>query len=188
MSSKLFSGSAQKSTSSHLATEEDLDLVINLLSGIGGGPGHMEPIPENQMHLSVPSLFSSRTPSPRDCSNDDMKMSKLPTHRRSDGCLDFHGVGNMGRGNTWPHRASLPTSSLANNPVIYPDYSNFGANTVPRQYSHDLNMANRLPQPYTSPMGSGHNLGGYHWGGYPDAKYSNRTWPLNSGGLSAHLG
>ncbi|XP_021349983.1 uncharacterized protein LOC110448189 isoform X2 [Mizuhopecten yessoensis] len=166
--------------SSHPATEEDLDLVINLLSGIGGPSGHMEPIPENQTHLSVPTVFTSRTPSPRDI--DDLRLSKMPTHRRSDGCLDFTGMGGQGR-NTWPHRASLPTSSLSSQQHGFPDLS--GSHTVPRRYSHD--MCQRPSHGYTSPMGSGQNLsGGLQWGAFPESRYNNRTWPLNSGGLSGH--
>ncbi|XP_060080146.1 uncharacterized protein LOC132559534 [Ylistrum balloti] len=165
--------------SSHPATEEDLDLVINLLSGIGGSSGHMEPIPENHTHLSVPMVFSSRTPSPRDM--EDLRFSKVPTHRRSDGCLDFTGMGSQGR-NTWPHRSSLPTSSLSSHQHGFPDLS--GSNSVPRRYSHD--MCHRPSQGY-SPMGSGQNLSGsLQWGAFPDTRYNNRTWPLNNTGLSVH--
>lgn len=171
-----------QAVNSHPATEEDLDLVINLLSGIGGSFGHMEPIPENHTHISVPTIFNSRTPSPRDM--EDIRLSKMPTHRRSDGCLDFTGIGGQGR-NTWPHRSSLPTASLSSHQLGFPDLS--GSNTVPRRYSHD--MCHRPSHGYMSPMGSGQNLSGaLQWGGFPDTRYNNRTWPLNSAGLSAGHG
>lgn len=155
----------------HLATEEELDSVINLLSGIGGPSGHMEPIPENQAQLNIPSVYSSRTPSPREM--DEQNPSKLQSHRRSEGSLDLTGIGNMGR-NTWPHRSSLPTSHLQN----FHDPANY-SNTVPRRYSHDLNVHYRSSsQNLLSPTSSSHMMG-FPWG-FQDSKGSNRTWPASN--------
>lgn len=112
------------SGSSQLATEEELESVINLLSGLGShgmaGPAasstpHMQVIPEvvipqAPVQLSVPQLY--RMPSPvSDSQLEEIRSNKPPqVHRRSEGCLDLSA---MGRAANWPHqhhhRASLPS-------------------------------------------------------------------------------
>ena len=100
------------SPNGHVATQEELDSVINLLSGVGtGSQTHMSPIPEQQGNLSlqVPSLYSSLSPAASDSCMDSLKTQRIQSQRRSEGSLDLSGFGNQGR-NTWPHqhRSSLP--------------------------------------------------------------------------------
>ncbi|RUS70215.1 hypothetical protein EGW08_022025 [Elysia chlorotica] len=110
--------------SSQLATEEELESVINLLSGLGthsaggttgSGTAHMQVIPEvvipqAPVQLSVPQIY--RMPSPTsDTQAEEMRAQKSQqVHRRSEGCLDLSA---MGRVSNWPHqyhhRASLPS-------------------------------------------------------------------------------
>ncbi|GFS22021.1 hypothetical protein ElyMa_005098600 [Elysia marginata] len=112
------------SGSSQLATEEELESVINLLSGLGShgvggtagsGTPHMQVIPEvvipqAPVQLSVPQIY--RMPSPvSETQLEDLRSQKpSQAHRRSEGCLDLSA---MGRAANWPHqhhhRASLPS-------------------------------------------------------------------------------
>ena len=107
-----FSGTVTNSPNGHVASQEELDSVINLLSGVGTGPvNHMSPIPEQQssVSLQVPSLYGSLSPSTSDSCMDNLSTQRSQSQRRSEGCLDLAGFGNPGR-NTWPHqhRSSLP--------------------------------------------------------------------------------
>ncbi|XP_062621057.1 uncharacterized protein LOC134282671 isoform X1 [Saccostrea cucullata] len=161
-----------------LATEEELDSVVNLLSGIVAPSTQMQTIHEN--HLTVPSLypsrnsspglgfssrFSSRTPSPGG-SDDSSRAGQVKGQRRSEGSIDFTGVA---RGNTWPHRSSLPSSHLASSP----DGGHHSA-TIPRRYSKDPYLGGRhlMNMPST-----GHPSAGFPWG-YPEPKY--RPWVTKS--------
>ncbi|VDI72766.1 Hypothetical predicted protein [Mytilus galloprovincialis] len=151
-----------------LASAEELDSVINLLSACGTQPKHMETIHENQ--LTVPSIYTSRTPSP---GSDEMRPSKVQPQRHSEGSLDFSGMGGAGR-NTWPHRSSLPSVALSGH-MNYHDMMGTGG-TLPRRFSHELNRPN--PN-FLSPQPSTNALTGSNWS-FPDYKYGNRTWPMNS--------
>ncbi|XP_059146478.1 uncharacterized protein LOC131934274 [Physella acuta] len=110
---------AYMSSRSQLATEEELESVINLLSGVGcGSVSPMQVIPEivspqGSMQLTVPQIY--RMPSPLSDSHlDDLRAQKSQVHRRSEGCLDLSAVGR----NLWPnqqqqhHRASLPSVQI----------------------------------------------------------------------------
>lgn len=154
---------------SPLASAEEIDSVINLLSACSVQPKHMETIHEN--HLTVPNIYMSRTPSPG--SSDDMRPSKVPTQRHSEGSLDFSGMGGVGR-NTWPHRSSLPSVALSSQ-MNYQDMLGFGV-TMPRRYSQELNRPN--PN-FLSPQPSSSALANQGWS-YPDYKYGNRTWPISN--------
>ncbi|GFO11257.1 hypothetical protein PoB_003776200 [Plakobranchus ocellatus] len=132
---------------SQLATEEELESVINLLSGIGphpigasgGGTSHMQVIPEvvipqGPTQLNVPQMF--RMPSPlSDTQLEELRTQKSQqVHRRSEGCLDLSA---MGRATGWPqqhhHRASLPSVQVfsASGSQFQPQYQ------VPlHQYHH----------------------------------------------------
>lgn len=166
-----FADESQILSKSPLASAEEIDSVINLLSACTAQPKHMETIHEN--HLTVPTIYTSRTPSPG--SSDDMRPpSKVPTQRHSEGSLDFSGVGGAGR-NTWPHRSSLPSVALSSQ-MNYQDMLGFSG-TLPRRYSHELNRPN--PN-FLSPQPSHSALSGPGWA-YPDYKYGqNRTWPMNN--------
>jgi hypothetical protein len=158
----------QNNNKTPLASVEELDSVINLLSACGAPSKHMETIHENQ--LTVPILYTSRTPSPG--SSDDMRPNKIQiqTQRHSEGSFDFSGFGGVGR-NTWPHRSSLPSVALSGN-MNYQD-----AGTLPRRFSHEINQPNPM---FLSPQPSTNALAGSNWT-YPDCKYgTNRTRPMNS--------
>lgn len=161
-----------------LASDEELDSVVNLLSGIAVPNTQMQTIHEN--HLTVPSLyssrnsspglslssrFSSRTPSPGG-SDDSSRISQSKGQRRSEGSLDLTGIL---RGNTWPHRSSLPSGHITGSP-------DFGAHsaTIPRRYSKDGHSAGRHLMNMHS---TGHSSTGYPWG-YPEPRY--RPWVTKS--------
>lgn len=164
-----------------LATEEELDSVVNLLSGIvaPGTGSQMQTIHEN--HLTVPSLyssrnsspglslssrFSSRTPSPGG-SDDSTRLGQVVKgQRRSDGALDFSGIL---RGNTWPHRSSLPSSQFTSSHELGGQSA-----TIPRQYTKDGTMGGGRQ---LMNMHAGHPSSGYPWG-YPEPKY--RPWVTKS--------
>lgn len=137
-----------------LASAEEIDNVINLLSACGPPSKHMATIHENQ--LSVPIIYTSRTPSP---GSDDLRPGNVQRH--SEGSLDFSNIGSR---NTWPHRSSLPSVALSGHTNYQEGISNQG--TLPRRFSHEIN------RPYYPTNTSG-------WA-YPDSKYGNRTWPMNS--------
>ena len=107
-----------------VASQEELDSVINLLSGVGTGSAstnHMSPISEQhsphqggphqgQVSLQVPLMYRPpRSPAASDSGVDVAKTHRNPAQRRSEGSIDLSGFGNPGR-NTWPHqhRSSLP--------------------------------------------------------------------------------
>ncbi|KAH9502630.1 hypothetical protein Btru_073964 [Bulinus truncatus] len=114
--SKTFQSTSLKT---QLVTEEELENVINLLSGSGCGPvSPMQVIPEivppqGPMQLTVPQIFCMPSPS-SDTQLEDLKTQKSQVHRRSEGCLDLSSVGR----NLWPyqqqhhHRASLPSVQI----------------------------------------------------------------------------
>ena len=100
------------SSNSQVASQEELDSVINLLSGVGtGSANHMSPISEQQgqISLQVPTVYGALSPAASDSGMDGVKTHRNPVQRRSEGSLDLSGFGNPGR-NTWPHqhRSSLP--------------------------------------------------------------------------------
>ncbi|KAL5012011.1 hypothetical protein ScPMuIL_010562 [Solemya velum] len=162
-------------TNGHLASQEELDSVINLLSGIGTKMTQpMLTIPENQMQVNVPYYISSQTTPSTD--SDEFKAAQPAVHRRSEGSIDVTGVGTPGR-NTWPHshRGSLPAGPLGNQQYPH-DFGVYSAFT-PRRYSHDLNLPSK--QSVTMPTtGSSQVFQGYQWGN-PDSKM-NRTWPMQN--------
>ncbi|BFZ19642.1 hypothetical protein BsWGS_22681 [Bradybaena similaris] len=102
---------------SQLATEEELESVINLLSGVGYGPASpMQVIPEvmppqGSMQLTVPQIYRTLSPL-SDTQLEDRRKSQV--HRRSEGCLDLSAMGH----HMWPHqhqchhRASLPSVQI----------------------------------------------------------------------------
>ncbi|XP_055890267.1 uncharacterized protein LOC106070740 isoform X3 [Biomphalaria glabrata] len=102
-----------------LATEEELESVINLLSGMGCvSVSSMQALPEivppqGPMQLTVPQIYCRPSPS-SDTQVDDLKTQKSQIHRRSEGCLDLSSVSR----NFWPHqqhhhhRASLPSVQI----------------------------------------------------------------------------
>ncbi|XP_005111852.1 uncharacterized protein LOC101863313 [Aplysia californica] len=102
---------------SQLATEEELESVINLLSGVGCCPGSpMQVIPEvppqDPLQLTVPQIYRVASPA-SDTQLDEISHVKTQVHRRSEGCLDLSAVGR----NAWPHqllhhRASLPSVQI----------------------------------------------------------------------------
>ena len=162
-----------------LATEEELDSVVNLLSGIAtpGNSSQMQTIHEN--HLTVPSLyssrnsspglslssrFSSRTPSPGG-SDDSMRNSQgMKGQRRSEGTLDFTGII---RGNTWPYRSSLPSGQFASSH----DLGGHSA-TIPRLYNKNGNTSGGRHV-----MNTGYPSTGNSWG-CPEPRY--RPWVTKS--------
>ncbi|CAG5118700.1 unnamed protein product [Candidula unifasciata] len=105
------------SSRSQLATEEELESVINLLSGIGyGSASPMQVIPEvmpaqGSMQLTVPQIYRTLSPL-SDTHLEDRRKSQV--HRRSEGCLDLSAMGH----HMWPHqhqchhRASLPSVQI----------------------------------------------------------------------------
>ncbi|KAK3086897.1 hypothetical protein FSP39_025081 [Pinctada imbricata] len=172
---KSSSSSGEQRTKSPLATEEDLDSVINLLSGFSGPSNYMQSIPENNMQLRVPSTFSSRTPSPREL-DESMKIGQGRQQRLSDGALDLTGVGHA-RGYTWPHRSSLPSGCL--HPQIkYPDYTVANSN-LPRRYSNEFGAHARSTSPgYPVYPGVGNFSSGFQYGTHEGPYSSSRTWPF----------
>ncbi|XP_048253762.1 uncharacterized protein LOC124113132 [Haliotis rufescens] len=136
-----------------LASEEELESVINLLSGVNCSNSPMQAIPENQVQgqvqLTVPQIY--RMPSPASDSNvEEMKHPKYQMHRRSEGCLDLSGV----RGNTWPHqhRASLPAvQSFPQRPMMDPSRD---ATMYMRQCAQEMHMPYR-PNPAYIATGPG---------------------------------
>ncbi|KAL8619533.1 hypothetical protein ACOMHN_011884 [Nucella lapillus] len=124
----------EDSASGRLASEEDLDSVINLLlpcdmhhPSRSPDPHHHHPSwsPDPHQHplrspmqLTVPTMYRMRSPA-SDTQVDELQIPKLQSqlHRRSEGCLD---LSSMGGGGTWPHphhphhhhRASLPAGHL----------------------------------------------------------------------------
>lgn len=95
----------------HVASQEELDSVINLLSGAGLGRGTMQTIPEqhNTSSLSLPGYQRSSL-SPASSDLDDRSLTlRNKGQRRSEGSIDVSGFSHQGH-NTWPnqHRASLP--------------------------------------------------------------------------------
>ena len=163
---------SEQRTKSPLASEEDLDSVINLLSGFIGPAHHMQPIPEDHTRLRVPPVFSSRTPSPRE-SDENMRMAQGRHQRHSDGAIDLTGVGHI-RGNTWPHRSSLPTGFL-NAPMNYPDYCSANS-TLPRRYSSEFGAS---AQPgYHGGLTAGNYNMGYRYGIQEGRHNTSRTWPF----------
>ena len=101
-----------------VATQEELDSVINLLSGVGVA-SHMQTIPElsDSAHLHVPAPTghaSSLSPATSDSCMEERAMARGKGQRRSEGSIDPSGFGAGPPGapgtNTWPyqHRSSLP--------------------------------------------------------------------------------
>lgn len=96
-----------------VATQEELDSVINLLSGASLGRGTMQTIPEtrNPISLQVPPLQpgAALSPSASGLIDEQTTLERNKSQRRSEGSIDFSGFVTTGH-NTWPnhHRASLP--------------------------------------------------------------------------------
>lgn len=96
----------------HVASQEELDSVINLLSGVGLGRGTMQTIPEqnNGNNLQLPAVQrSALSPANSDLVDDRSLTMRNKGQRRSEGSIDVSELG-FSTHNTWPnqHRASLP--------------------------------------------------------------------------------
>ncbi|XP_050398764.1 uncharacterized protein LOC126816362 isoform X2 [Patella vulgata] len=130
-----------------LASEEEIDSVINLLSGVGvqSSNNTMQAIPENQIQLTVPQLY--RMPSPASDSHIELKPPHFQMHRRSEGSLDLPSM----QKNIWNpplHRSSLPGVNCGiPRPFIDNNNINMGSN-FSRRYSHDLHVPLRSSSPY----------------------------------------
>lgn len=171
----------------HVATQEELDSVINLLSGFGLGRGSMQTIPEVQnpysLHVLSGSVGTAFSPATSDSLEERERGSLLrnKSQRRSEGSIDLTGFTKGGR-NTWPnqHRASLPggqsgappqiTYDFASPPVQYTYGAGYQTGTFP---SGGVSRPTTLP-----PGGAGHFQDGYAMG-FPDPKL-NRTWPVSN--------
>lgn len=160
-----------------VATQEELDSVINLLSGTGLSRGTMVTIPEirNPVSLQVPPLQPGAKLSPlaSDCIDEQTASVRNKSQRRSEGSIDFSGFVNTGH-NTWPHqhRASLPGVQLGAPPQITYDFAN-----TPVQQQQQNFIAGYRPTTLP-PGGAGHFQAAYGMG-FPDPKL-NRTWPVNN--------
>ncbi|KAL4234078.1 hypothetical protein ACF0H5_005732 [Mactra antiquata] len=168
-------GTCAVSPNGYVATQEELDNVIDLLSGVGMNRGTMQTIPEsrNQVNLKVPPPASALSPATSDSLDERTSPLRNKTQRRSEGSLDFTGFTYTGH-STWPnhHRASLPGGQLgAPSPQITYDF----ASTPTQQPSFGSSGYRPTTLP---PGGAGHFQSSYGMG-FPDPKL-NRTWPVNN--------
>ncbi|KAK3603429.1 hypothetical protein CHS0354_009412 [Potamilus streckersoni] len=171
----------QKEEKNHLATKEELDSVINLLSGVSiSSISPMQTIPEHQddpisLYVLPPSAVGSLSPSPSD-SGIDMKTSRMQTQRRSEGSLDLSWYTKVGHnhGNTWPdqHRSN-PSGRHMNQNIFF----DFGVSSLPRKFSNDVKLC---PLGTMMPPGAGtsHYTAGTNWG-LGDPKL-HRAWPVSN--------
>ncbi|XP_041376904.1 uncharacterized protein LOC121389375 [Gigantopelta aegis] len=160
-----FGPSANFLTTAGLASEEELESVINLLSGVNTSNSPMQVIPE---HLAVPPIYRMPSPSASDSQAEEMSMPRVQHHRRSESSLDLSGMGR----NTWPHmhRSSLPTIQ----PFIQRQYADQHRDTTmlmrpPLPDSYRNNAGYMLPGALNSQC-SGMQLG--YPGGWPNKQSS----------------
>ncbi|XP_045193117.2 uncharacterized protein LOC123549256 [Mercenaria mercenaria] len=170
-------GNSVLAPNGQVATQEELDSVINLLSGAGLGRGTMQTIPEtrNPVNLQVPQAQpgAALSPSTSDSLDERMAPVRNKSQRRSEGSIDFSGFINTGH-NTWPHqhRASLPGGQLGAPPQITYDFASTPVQQQQQNYCPGYRPTT-LP-----PGGAGHFQTAYGMG-FPDPKL-NRTWPVNN--------
>ncbi|KAL3860254.1 hypothetical protein ACJMK2_010403 [Sinanodonta woodiana] len=171
----------QKEENNHLATKEELDSVINLLSGVSVSTiSPMQTIPEHQddpssLYVLPPLAVGSLSPSPSD-SGIDMKTSRMQTQRRSEGSLDLSWYTKVGRnhGNTWPDQYQSTPSRRQMNQNVFLD---FGVSSLPRKLTNDVELC---PVGTVMPPGAGtsHYTAGTNWG-LGDSKL-HRAWPVGN--------
>ncbi|XP_052815982.1 uncharacterized protein LOC128242751 [Mya arenaria] len=165
------------SMSGQVASQEELDSVINLLSGLT--PSRNTPSNStqgtynsgNHGNLRVPGFpRSSYSPVHSDISEDPGLSLRSKGQRRSEGSIDVTSFSeglNVGGQNTWPHqhRASLPVGQVMPPQITY-DFA-----TPPPGYGVGY-------RPSTLPPGGVAHMQSLGVG-FPDPKL-NRTWPVNN--------
>jgi hypothetical protein len=202
------SGKGYMLTDGQVATQEELDSVIDFLSGVHkGGGASMQSIPENPAaqnpmsravgsQLMPQTIFNTPPPPLNMAAGDAMGMAldiqsgvygrRSGQHRRSDGGLMAENVAADVRTNTWPYRPN-PRPAGADNAmgdfhIPYPTYHTFdGLGGSDLEYSRYLASVNKQMK-----QAGGSGLGNMvppqgPWANAtpPGSQPLNKSWPHN---------